>query len=143
MPDPAPDYARFLGTWGLIPESCSYEQGDPPRAGMYRIFERDDRLVLGVEWTAADGSSDAVELAGIPDGVPRPFAGGDAIDSLAVELVSPRDLRARGLWDGQELMVAQHQLDDTGQAMRVTQLLRFADGSRLANVSVYRRQGVV
>jgi len=39
-------------------------------------------------------------------------------------------------------MVAQRQLDDSGQAMRVTQLVRLADGEHLANVSVYRRRMV-
>ncbi len=37
-------------------------------------------------------------------------------------------------------MVAQRQLDDRGAAMRVTQLVRFDDGTTLANTSIYRRQ---
>ncbi len=37
-------------------------------------------------------------------------------------------------------MVAQRQLDDTGTAMRVTQLVRFPDGTHAANVSIYRKQ---
>jgi hypothetical protein len=139
MGDRSASYAGFLGTWVLIPESCSFEQGDPPRSGRYRIQEHDGQLVFTIEWTAADGTSDRVELTGTPDGQPRPFAGGKAIDSMAIDLVSDRDLRTRGYWQGEELMVAQYQLDDTRSAMRVTQLLRFPDGSRMANVSIYRK----
>ena len=36
-------------------------------------------------------------------------------------------------------MVAQRQLDASGNAMRVTQVVRFADGTSAANVAVYRR----
>lgn len=129
----------FVGTWILIPESCRFEQGDPPRSGRYRIEEHEGRAVFTIEWTAADGTFDRVELTGVPDGEPRPFAGGQAIDALAIEVASDRDLRTRGFWQGQELMVAQYQLDDTRSAMRVIQLLRFPDGSRMTNVSVYRK----
>ena len=36
-------------------------------------------------------------------------------------------------------MIAQRQLDETGTAMRITQLVRFSDGSQAANVGVYRK----
>lgn len=133
-------YADFLGTWVLIPESCEFGQGDPPVSGLYRIEERGDQLVFRIDWTDGSGEHHHVELAGRPDGVPVPFAGGDAVDALSIEAVSPRELRSSGYWRGEELMVAQRQLDDTGMAMRVTQVVRFLDGTRLANVSVYRRQ---
>ena len=135
-----PLYAGFLGTWILIPESCEYEQGDPPRSGRYRIEERDGHLSFTVEWTAADGTHHDVEFAGLPDGVPVAFAGGDAVDALSITPVSAHELRSSGYWRGEELMVAQRQLDDTGMAMRVTQMVRLPDGSRPANVGVYRRQ---
>jgi len=135
-----PLYADFLGTWVLMPETCEYEQGDAPVSGLYRIEERDGQLAFAIDWTGADGAHHHVEFAGSPDGLPVPFAGGDAVDALSVKAVSARELRSAGYWQGEELMVAQRQLDETGTAMRVTQVIRFLDGTRLANVSVYRRQ---
>lgn len=140
MSDDAPNYSGFLGTWVLIPESCRYEQGDPPRAGTYRIEARAGRLHFVIDWTAADGSAHHAEFSGVPDGVPAPFDGGELADALSVTVVSARDLRSSGYWRGAELMVAQRQLDDTGTAMRVTQVVRLPDGSSPANVSVYRKQ---
>ena len=72
-------------------------------------------------------------------GAAVPFAGGDAVDAMSVTLVSPTDLRSVGFWRGVERMVAQRQLDLRRQAMRVTQVVRFDDGTRAANVAVYRR----
>lgn len=135
----APPYAGFVGTWLLIPETCVYQQGPAPRAGRTTIEARDGALVVTMEWTAADGTLHRAELIGKPDGVAVPFAGGGAIDALAITAVSPRELRAVGTWRGERRMVSQRQLDTTGQAMRVTQVVWFPDGTQLADVAVYRR----
>ena len=133
------DHAAFLGTWVLLPETCIYEQGAPPRAGTYRIEQDGALLRFTIDWIAADGAAHHAAFSGRPDGVAVPFAGGDAVDSMSITAVSPRDLRSSAFWRGQELMVAQRQLDASGQTMRVTQLVRFADGTRAANVAIYRR----
>ena len=140
MGEPLPAHAGFLGTWVLLPETCVYEQGLPPRAGTYRIEEDGDApALLDILKRRVDGAAHAVTFAGRPDGVAVPFAGGDAVDAMAITLASPRDLRSTAFWRGQERMVAQRQLDARGDAMRVTQLVRFADGTHAANVAVYRR----
>ena len=134
-----PLHAAFLGTWVLLPETCVYEQGAAPRSGTYRIEEDGELLRFTIDWIAADGAAHHAAFSGRPDGVAVPFAGGDPVDAIAITAVSSRDLRSSAFWRGQELMVAQRQLDAGGNAMRVTQLVRFADGTRAANVSVYRR----
>lgn len=133
-------YASFLGTWSLIPESCRYEQGEAPRAGRYIISQQGDDLVFRAEWTDAEGRTHEVEFRGPPDGSKIPFAGGPMADSLAIHAVSERELNSYAYLRGSELMVAQRQLDDTGSAMRITQVVRLPDGTAPANVAVYRRQ---
>ena len=106
MESPA-THRHFLGRWVLIPESCQYEQGDPPTNGRYHIEQRDDgSLQFTAEW---------------------------------IDAVSDRELNSRAYYRGKVRMVAQRQLDDTRSAMRVTQVVYLPDGSRPANVSVYRR----
>jgi len=133
-------YKDFLATWILIPESCRYEQGEAPRSGSYRIEERDDgQLVFALEWTDAEGKTHEVTFAGAPDGQRQPFEGGNLADALSVSAISPRELRSSAFYRGKECMVAQRQLDATGQAMRVVQVVRFDNGTSLSNVAVYRR----
>jgi len=135
-----PLYASFLGSWTLIAESCRYEQGDPPRSGQYRIEEVEPGHVAFVaQWVDASGRERRITLRGPADGSRVPFSGGDLADELAIEAVSARELNSYAYFRGVERMVAQRQLDDTGQAMRITQLVRLPDGSRPANVSIYRR----
>ncbi len=132
-------YREFLGLWQLIPESCQYEQGDAPTSGSYQIEEQDDgTLMFTARWTDADGKEDAVSFSGKADGVKVPFES-ELVDSFAVEAVSARELNTYAYHQGRELMVAQRQLDASGQAMRITQLVRLPHGHSPANVSVYRR----
>ena len=137
--DAAPPYAAFLGTWLLIPESCRFEQGAPPRSGTERIVRNRERLRFELSWVDASGVAEGAVFEGVPDGKPEPFAGSDLADTLVVHAVSARELTTSAFYQGKERMVAQRQLDDTGAAMRLVQVVRFPDGETLANISVYRR----
>ncbi|MBT8494396.1 MAG: hypothetical protein KJO07_15175 [Deltaproteobacteria bacterium] len=137
MTDEVPPYSGFLGTWVLDPRSCQYQQGEPPQAGSYRISEVGDELRFQMQWVDADGEKHQVEFSGAPDGVRYPFKGGELADALAVTAVSERELSTSAFYQGREVMTAQRQLDDTGRAMRITQIVRFLDGTRLANVAIY------
>ena len=53
--------------------------------------------------------------------------------------MSERELTSVATWRGKRRMVAQRQLDATGGAMRVTQVVFLPDGSHLANVAIYRK----
>lgn len=135
-----PVCSRFLGTWVLVPESCDYEQNDPPLSGTYEIRLLDGTLHFDMRWTDSSGEPHAASFSGVPDGEPKPFAGGELADALAITAVSDRELNSSAFFRGRERMVAQRQLDDTGQAMRVIQLVRLPDGTSLRNISIYRRQ---
>lgn len=123
----------------LIPDSCRYEQGEPPREARYDISADGSAVVFRTTWVDAEGGHQQVEFRGPPDGTKTPVPGGELVDALAIHAVSSRELNSYGYRKGKELMVAQLQLDETGQAMRVTQLVRLPDGTAPANVSVYRR----
>ena len=139
MSDPSPTFAAFLGTWQLIPESCVYEQGDPPRSGSYEIREEGETLVFSMRWEDAMGQHHHLSFSGRPDAVAAPFDAGELADSLSVTAVSSRELNTSAYLRGKEIMVAQRQLDDTLMAMRITQVVRLAGGTSLFNTSVYRR----
>lgn len=132
-------YEGFLGTWTLDPASCDYEQGLPPREGIYSIREDEGVLHFLMDWTDAEGEHHRVGFSGIPDGKPVPFEGGDLADALSITAVSPRELTSSAFYQGRELMVAQRQLDASGRAMRVIQVVRFPDGTDAANVSLYHK----
>ena len=132
-------YSGFLGTWTLDPDSCDYEQSEPPKEGTYRIEERGDQLHFIMRWVDAQDEEHLLSFSGPPNGQALPFAGGPLADALAITAVSERELNTSGFYRGEECMVAQRQLDATGSAMRVTQVVRFTDGSSAANIAVYHK----
>ena len=134
------DYRGFLGRWRLIADSCEYEQGEAPVDGVHIIWEVDGQLHFRMEWTDTDGENHVAEFSGVPDGRKQPFDGGDLADALSISVVSDRDLRSSAWYRGRELMISQRQLDETGQAMRVVQIVRLPDGSRPANIGVYCKE---
>jgi hypothetical protein len=138
--EPKALHAGFLGTWILDPKSCQYDQGEAPAASRYHIEERAGRLYFSIEWTDTEGVDHRVEFSGVPDGSPEPFAGGELADALSVTAVSDTELTSSAFWRGEELMVAQRQLDPSGTAMRVIQLVRLPDGTRPTNIGVYHKQ---
>lgn len=140
MSEERPVYADFLGTWDLIPESCDYEQGEPPRAGTYEIEAEGERLHFTIRWLDSVGESHTVAFSGVPDGRREPFAGGDLADELAVTARTSSELISSAYYRGVERMTAQRQLDETRQAMRLLQLVRLPDGTKLLNRSIYRRR---
>jgi hypothetical protein len=137
MADQQAIYEAFLGTWQLIPESCQYEQGEPPKMGSYTIREKNDGLEFLMQWCDAQGEHHELSFFAIPDGKPIPFAGGKLADALSVSAPSPTELNSSAYLEGREISIAQRQLDSTRSAMRITQLVRIP--VPLANVSIYRR----
>ena len=135
----APLYEGFLGLWRLLPETCEFEQGDPPLEGICHIAAEAGALRFALQWRDATGDEHRSEHAAAPDGVPAPFAGGDLADSMSVTAESARELTSRAFYRGRERMVAQRQLSESGAAMRLVQLVRFPDGGTLVNTSIYRK----
>ena len=87
-----PNHDTFLGTWRLIAESCEYEQGEPRRAGTYRIREAGPLLVFKIDWTAAEVAPHHVKFSGPPNGRRQPYDGRELADSLCVVAPSSREL---------------------------------------------------
>ncbi len=139
MNDDTP-YRGFLGTWVLIPGSCDFKQSEPPQSGTCLIEETTEGLRFEMAWMDSAGEQHGAGFSGVPDGKPVPFDGGKLADALSITAVSTRELNSSAFFRGKELMVTQRQLDDTGQAMRVIQLVRLPDGTSPRNISIYRRQ---
>ena len=70
-----PVYRGFLGTWTLIPESCVYEQSEPPQEGTYLIREEERGLTFVIDWIDAEGEHHQISFSGNPSGERVPIPG--------------------------------------------------------------------
>ena len=133
----------FLGSWQLLPETCEYEQGLAPKSGTYRIILDKGELSFLIAKSDLQNKKTEFELKGKADGEKRPFAVKDVIDTLSIELRNAnKEIWIIGFWGEKEQMVSQLQLDKSGQALRVTQVVFFTDGTKMTNSAVYSKRVV-
>ena len=60
-------YKDFLGSWQLIPDSCKYQQGEPPKSGEYHIEVDGELLVFKMIWTDSEDKKYEIQFSGVPD----------------------------------------------------------------------------
>ena len=133
-------YADFIGIWELEVESCAYEQSEPPVEGHQIISDGPAGLSFQMGWTDRAGESHSFVFAGIPDGAPRPFAGGQLADAIAVSLLSDVELKVSAFLAGRELMTAKYLLHADGHYLELIQAVHLPDGSTPTNIARYRRR---
>ncbi|WP_417457431.1 hypothetical protein [Kordiimonas sp.] len=133
-------YGDFLGIWELEPETCEYEQSEPPQQGHYIISECAEGLLFQMTWTDSAGEEHNYSFTGVPDGTARPFAGGELADALAVSVPSDSELTSSAYYKGNELMRATRLLHADGMHMDVLQTVHLPDGTKPTNKARYRRK---
>ena len=143
MTDPRPMADRihrnFLGTWSLDPETCDYEQGEPPRADRHHIAEDAGDLVITMDWTDADGETHHASFRAPLDGSKMPFNGGPLADALQLKTPSSSELSLSAFCDGLELMTAMRTMSTDSSSLLLVQTVHLADFTAPENRGTYFR----
>ena len=129
----------FCGTWRLRADQSRYEQGKPPREGVYWIERDGDWLLFSARWVSADGRRLEMSFAGRPDGQPHPYEDPAVADTVTTTLVDARTLDTTADKDGRVAAHGRRVLSPDGRVMTVTQSGTAPDGTPFANVSIYDR----
>ena len=129
---------RYEGSWELLPELSIYQEGEAPRAGIYRITRDGVTASFHIEWESADGKRGEVRFAGRCDGrrekIPNP-PGAEACylhvdDSTFDSSVFIADVR---------VAYARRRVAADGSLMSIVQESRRPDGTTFRNFQVYKR----
>lgn len=132
-------FERFLGRWALDPQSCRFEQGAPPRAGLLEISRDGENIDIRMVTTDADGEVQDTAFSGTPDGRQTPFNGGMLADAMSIDAPSDDRLDSAAYWQGEALMRAARTLSADGTRMEIVQTVRLPDGEVLSNTATYLR----
>ena len=62
---------NFLASWQLFPEKCTYEKGERPKSGIYKVAATDGtkELVISKNWVALDNTAFSSNLSVMADGL--------------------------------------------------------------------------
>ncbi|WP_350333738.1 hypothetical protein [Coralliovum pocilloporae] len=135
-----PVYRHFLGAWVLDVDTCSFDQGSPPRAGTCRFEEEGDELIISMNWVDVEGEIHNMAFKGVPNADPAPFNGGELADALSMDAPSEIELNSSAYLKGVELMTARRTLSRDYTSMELVQRVILPDGTMPENRSTYRRE---
>ena len=80
---------NFLGSWQLFPEKGTYESGERPKSGIYRIesVENKKELLITHSWITLENEAFHSDYKVLADGELHPFSTGEFADEIQVSFI--------------------------------------------------------
>ena len=132
---------HFLASWQLFPEKGSYEQGERPRSGTYRIFTREGGPGLRFEmnWVNLQNQAFTSEYDLVPDGSPHPLPESDIADQAVGRFIDGITMETSFLKGGKEVLHLLHEIMPNGY-LRITRKGSTADERPYCDTEFYHKQ---
>jgi hypothetical protein len=132
---------HFIASWQLFPEKGTYEQGDRPRSGTYRIFskESDPCLHFEMNWVNLQGQAFTAEYALVPDGQLQPISDIDYADEAFCRLVDGISMETVFRKEKQDTLNLLHEIMPNGY-LRITRKGVTVDGRPFSDIEFFHKQ---
>lgn len=132
---------NFLASWQLFPEKGSYESGERPKSGIYKIESVADskQLVIHHNWVTLENQAFAADYRVNADGDIHPFDNPALADQVQVNFPDGITFEIHFYRGGQVVLHVVHEIMPNGY-MRVTQQGFTAEGKPFTNAEIYHKQ---
>lgn len=132
---------NFLASWQLFPEKGSYEKGDRPKSGIYKVEAVEGKKELRIfhNWVSLENQAFAANYTIIADGDLHPLPeseGADKVQALFSDSITFEIHFYRG---GQTILHMVHEIMPNGY-LRVTQQGQLENGQAYTNMEYYHKQ---
>jgi len=132
---------NFLASWQLFPEKGSYEKGDRPKSGIYKVEAVEGKKELRIfhNWVSLENQAFAANYTIIADGDLHPIPeseGADKVQALFSDSITFEVHFYRG---GQSILHMVHEIMPNGY-LRVTQQGQLENGQAYTNMEYYHKQ---
>lgn len=135
------DFYNFLFSWQLFPEKGSYEVGQRPKSGIYKISYREESQLLHIltNWVSLEDRAFTSEYLVSIDGTTRHLVDGD--DTNQVQLFLSNSLLFEVVFSkhNQENLRIRHEITPQG-LLKITQTHLNDSVSPLTNTEIYHKQ---
>jgi len=133
------DAYNFLGSWQLFPERGTYEFGQRPKSGTYKIeLAPNKSLSVAMNWVNFEDQAFASTYTVPADGDWHPVSEQDPDEQVKLLFKDLTHFEVHFRHQEKVSLVALHEIDPKGQ-LRVTQQ-HFVEDRELTNVEVFHRQ---
>ncbi len=132
---------NFLSSWQLFPEKGSYEKGNRPKSGYYKIESKNsnNELTVTMNWVTLENQSFSSEFTVIADGAAHPFPHTEMAETVKVNFIDT--ISFENLFYNTDTLVLQvlHEITPNGY-LRITQRFFEQGECRFTNVEYYHKQ---
>lgn len=132
---------NFLASWQLFPEKGTYENGERPKSGLYRIEAagQGKELVIAHNWVGLDNTGYSAGYRLVVDGDLQDFPDKELADKVQAVIPDGITFEIHFYRKGEVALHIVHEIMPNGY-LKVTQQGRRDDGSSYTNTEVYHKQ---
>lgn len=132
---------NFLGSWQLFPEKGTYEEGDRPKSGIYRVESAEDKKEISIShsWVTLGNEAYASEYRIEADGQMHSFRDPQFAEQAQVSFIDSITFEMHFYRGGQVTLHVVHEIMPNGY-LKITQQGFRTDGKAFTNTEMYHRQ---
>ncbi len=135
------DLYNFLSSWQLFPEKGSYEFGNRPKSGIYRIGwgENTKKLHISMNWVSFEDQAYESNYLVEPNGTEQTLYHTDMGDKIKSSIIDSVNFEIQFYKKGALVLEVHHDITPKG-FLKITQTHYKAAGVILINIEIYHKQ---
>jgi predicted transcriptional regulator len=132
---------NFLAAWQLFPEKCTYEFGDRPKSGIYKIETVSDKkeLIIYHNWVTLESNAYSSSYKINANGDLNEFDNHELADKVQVSFADSISFEIYFYKKGAVILHVLHEIMPNGY-LKITQQGSKEDGTSYTNVEIYHKQ---
>mgnify|MGYP000910914159 FL=1 len=132
---------NFLASWQLFPEKGTYEFGDRPKSGQYRMesIENDRALSIHMSWVTLENQAFSSSYIVVPDGREHSFENPEIADTIKASFVDGITFETEFFKKNEPVLQVRNEIMPNGY-MKITQKGITRDQRHWTNVEYYHKQ---
>jgi hypothetical protein len=132
---------NFLASWQLFPEKCTYEQGDRPKSGTYKVEAVDSKkeLIISHNWVTLENQAFTSQYHLIADGQLNPFEQHDFAEKAQVIFPDSISFEIHFYKKGEVTLHIVHEIMPNGYLKVTAQGIK-ENGTAYTNTEIYHKQ---
>ncbi len=132
---------NFIASWQLFPEKGSYEFGNRPKSGIYKIVATDNKreLAIHMNWVTLENQAFASDFMLNADGEEITLVDDELADTVKAVFIDALNFEVIFLKNTHVVLTVQNELQPNGY-LKITQNGFTPEGLAYANTEIYHKQ---
>ena len=132
---------NFIASWQLFPEKGTYEFGNRPKSGIYKIELTNNKkeLLVSMNWVTLENQAFASQYSMVADGELHPYNDTEFAESLKAKFIDALNFEASFFKNNHLVLEVLNELLPNGY-LRITQKGITPDNKQYINTEVYHKQ---